>query len=369
MIPVNEPVVSKKSKKYVNDALDTAWISSAGSYVDQFERQFASFIGTKYATTTSNGTTALHLAVESLGIGPGDEVIMPDLTIISCPFAVMYAGATPVTVDVDSTTGNIDPTKIEAKITPKTKAIMVVHLYGHPADMDAINNIAKKHRLFVIEDAAEAHGAEYKGKKAGSLGDIAIFSFYGNKIVTSGEGGMVVTNSKKFIDKARAIKNLAHTQGKRFHHQTIGYNYRLTNVQAAIGVGELKNIDKYLAKKRWMKDTYHKLLKDIPYLTLPSESKDVTNVYWMYNILITPDSPISRDALMKLLSKNRVQTRTYFYPLHAQPIIKKKAPQTGSYPVTNDLSKRGLYLPSGLALTKAQITKVSEEIHHAFKQK
>jgi perosamine synthetase len=367
VIPVNEPVVSTQSKQYVVDCLDTGWISSAGQYVDAFEKKFAEYIGVGYATTVANGTAALHLALAALGIGPNDEVIVPDLTIISCALAPLYVGAKPVLVDVDPDTGNLDPTKIEAAITTQTKAIMVVHLYGHAVDMDPIMAIAKKHGLYVIEDAAEAHGAEYKGRRLGSLGDIACFSFYGNKIVTCGEGGMVVSNHQDLIDKVATLKNLAHSPGKRFWHEIVGYNYRLTNMQAALGLGELENIEKYIAQKRSMRQAYDELLSDIPYLALPMVKPYAASVFWMYNVLVTKDSPISRDDLMKKLKEKGVDTRTYFYPLHHQPVLTKLYEyQDNEFPITNDLSQRGFYLPSGLALTSVQIKAVAQAIQEIF---
>ena len=363
MIPVNEPVVSESSKNYVNDSLNSGWISSAGKYVELFEKNFASFIGAKHATTTSNGTTALHLALESLGIGKGDEVIMPDLTIISCAFAAMYVSAKPVFVDVDPETGNIDPQKIEQSITKRTKAIMVVHLYGHPVDMDPVVEIAKKHKLYIVEDAAEAHGAQYKGRKVGAIGDIGCFSFYGNKIVTTGEGGMVVTNNEELHKKAKLIKDLAHSEGKRFFHDRVGYNFRMTNIQAALGCGELEHVEEYIEKKRWMAQLYTELLKDIPFLNTPVEKSYAKSVYWMYALLLTKDSPVSRDEFMVKLKEQGVDTRTYFFPLHTQPVLTKKYQyDDAQFPVTNDLSARGLYLPSGLAITEDQIEAVGESI-------
>ncbi|MGD9129917.1 MAG: DegT/DnrJ/EryC1/StrS family aminotransferase [Candidatus Woesebacteria bacterium] len=364
MIPVNEPIVTKRAIKYVNEALKTAWISSAGKYVEQFEKNFANYLGVKYASSCTNGTTALHLAIRSLDIKKGDEVIMPDQTIISCPLSVIYEQAKPVFVDVEPDTANIDPKLIEEKITAKTKAIMVVHLYGHTADMDPILKIAKKHKLYVIEDASQAHGAEYKAKKAGSLGDIATYSFYGNKIVTTGEGGMVVTNNKKFYDKCNLYKDLGHKVGRRFYHEEIAYNYRLTNLQAALGVAHLEDIDKFIDKKLKMAKLYQKGLKKLNWIRLPAEKNYAKNVYWMYNIILKDNAPFTREEFMSKLKKKGVDTRTYFYPLHRQPVITKLYKyNTHDFPVNNKLSKQGLYLPSGLAITNQQIKKVVETIY------
>lgn len=361
-VPVNEPIVSNKAKKYVNDALNTGWISSAGQYIDRFEKEFAQYIGVKYATTVSNGTTALHVALEALGVKKGDEVIIPNLTIISCPAAVIYLGAKPVFVDVEENTGNIDPNLIEQAITRKTKVIMVVDLYGHPANFDQIKQLAKKYNLFIIEDAAEAHGAEYKGKKAGSLGDIATFSFYANKILTTGEGGMVVSNNKELIDRVKQTKNLSHKPGKRFFHDEIGFNYRLTNIQAALGVGHLEEIDKYIEKKIKIANFYSINLKHIEFLKLPSQEKYAKSVYWMYNIEILDNNKIDRDTFMKRLLDKGIDTRTYFYPLHSMPALSSYVKKKNKYPISEMLSKRGLYIPSGLAITQKQLEYVSKTI-------
>jgi len=363
MIPVNEPVLSAEAKKNVIDCLDSGWISSSGSYIKKFEENFAKYIGVSYATTTTNGTTALHLALTSLGIGVGDEVIIPNLTIISCAVAVLYTGAIPVFVDVQAGSGGLDPLLLEASITKKTKAIMVVHLYGHPADMDSIMAIAKKHNLLVIEDAAEAHGALYKGKKVGSIGDVGCFSFYANKIITTGEGGMVVTNNKELYEKANLLKNLAHSPHQRFVHEEVGFNYRMTNMQAALGVGELEHIDEYIEKKCWIAAEYNKRLGNIPFLELPHEESWAKSVYWMYAVLLTNKSPISKDQFRSRLLELGCDTRDYFYPLHRQPVFRSLHMKfTDTFPVSVDLSARGLYLPSGLAITQSQIESVCASI-------
>lgn len=366
-VPVNEPVIPKQAFKYINDCLKTGWISSAGEYIDIFEKNFAQFINVKYAVTTTSGTSALHLALVSLGIKKGDEVIIPDLTIVSCANAVLYTGAIPVVCDVDSKTGNVDPSNIEEKISKKTKAIMVVHLYGHPVDMDPILKIAHKYKLYVIEDAAQAHGAEYKGKKIGSIGDIGCFSFYGNKIVTTGEGGMVVTNKKKFFDEAKILKDLAHNPKKRFMHNEIGFNYRMTNLQAALGVAQLEKVENYITRKRQMAKIYSKRLSVIPHLELPQEANWAKSVYWMYTILVKKDSPITKEELRIRLLELGIDTREFFFPLHQQPIFKKMGIFKGAYcPNSCNLSLRGLYIPSGLALTNNQIDYVVDSFLKIF---
>lgn len=359
MIPVNEPQIAPKALKYVSDCLKSGWVSSAGKYINLFESQFSHFIGTKYAITTTSGTTALHLALLSLGVGKGDEVILPDLTIAACAFAVLYTGATPVFVDVEKDTGTLDPKLIEKAISAKTKVIMAVHLYGHPADMDPILEIADKYGLKVIEDAAEAHGAEYKGKKVGGLGDIGIFSFYANKIVTTGEGGMVVTNNRNYAQKAGNLKDLAHSK-TRFIHDEVGFNYRMTNLQAALGLAQLEQIEKYIKRKEQMAALYKKELDGIPGLILPFEKHWAKSVYWMYALLIDEKFGKSRDKVKSLLFSEGIDSRTYFYPLHRQPVFKGlDSFRSSEYPVSDSLSQQGIYLPSGLAITNAQIKRVA----------
>lgn len=362
MIPVNAPLLSPNASAYAMDCLRTGWISSGGSYIARFENAYAAFLGVRHAVTATSGTTALHLAVASIGIGSDDEVIMPDLTIISCPLSVMYTGARPVFVDVDPITFTIDPKRIEEKITKRTRAIMVVHLYGHPADMDPIMKLAKKYHLAVIEDAAEAHGATYKGKRVGSIGTVGIFSFYANKIVTTGEGGMVVTNDARLAKRARLLKDLAHSPKKRFFHDHVGFNYRMTNISAAIGLAQLESIDAYIAKKLWMAHEYEKILRNTPYLVLPTQQSWATSVYWMYALTLNRNTPLSKDELRKRLKTRGVDTRDYFYPLHTQPILRQYVHKGDRFPVSTFASRHGFYVPSGLAITKQQIHYVARAI-------
>lgn len=366
MIPVNQPLIAKNALRYVSDCIKSGWISSAGSYINRFEEAFAAFIGVKYAITTTNGTTALHLALATLGIGPGDEVILPDHTMFACASAICYTGAKPVVVDVDRDTWNMDVTKIEKKITKRTKVIMPVHIYGHPVDMDPVLNLAKKYHIRVVEDAAESHGALYKNKMVGSFGNINAFSFYANKIVTTGEGGMVVTNDTKLAARARMLKDLAHSAKRRFLHEEIAYNYRLTNLQAALGLAQLQEVKRFIEKKLWMANLYNQLLSDLKGITLPPHKPWARNVYWMYAILIEDSFGITRDELQRKLKEKGVDTRTFFIPLHRQPALKKLGLYQGTekeYPVSNEISERGMYLPSGLAITKRQIEMVSYAIH------
>lgn len=362
-IPVNEPVVSKQAKKNVIEAIDTNWLSSAGKFVSEFEDKFSGYLGLKYGVAVSNGTAALHVALLSLGIDKGDEVIVPAFTMAATWLAVLYVGAKPVFVDCEPDTYNIDPNLVEEKITQRTKAIIPVHIYGHPVDMIPIKKLAQKHKLFIVEDAAEAHGAEYKGKKCGSFGDINCFSFYANKIITSGEGGMLVTNNKKLADKAKRFRDLCHSSKKRFIHDRLGYNFRLTNLQAAVGVGETANIKKYLNKKQFMAKQYNQLLKNIPGLKLPTTKKYAKNVYWMYAILVDPKQfGINKDRLKVKLKEQGIDTRDFFYPPNQQPILKPYLSRSDKFPNTEFISKTGLYLPSGLAITSEQIKRICQTI-------
>lgn len=365
MIPVCEPALEGRELQYVRDCLETNWISSAGKYINLFEEKFAAYCGARYGIACSSGTTAIHLAMVALGIGPGDEVIIPDFTLIVSANMVILAGARPVLVDVDNKTWCIDPKLIEAKITPRTKAIMAVHMYGHPCDMDAITAIAKKYNLFVIEDCAEAHGAEVNGVKVGCLSDVACFSFYGNKILTTGEGGMLTCNDEDIAKRLRLLCNQGF-QEPRFVHGVVGFNYRLTNVQAAIGLAQTEQVEQKVAKKRWIGATYNELLADWPHLTLPVEETWAKNVYWMYGVVINDSFGLTKEELMVKLHEKGVDTRAFFCPMSIQPVFKGADPRypdiQGDYPVSVDLWNRGLYLPSGLPLTRNQIETVVEKI-------
>ena len=362
-IPVCEPVIGKQEKKYIIDCLDTNWISSQGKYVDKFAVNFAKFCDVKYGVLTTSGTTALHLALVALGIGQGDEVIIPAFTMIATAFAVVYTGAKLVLVDSEPETGNIDITKIEEKITPKTKAIIPVHIYGHPCNMDSIMKLVKKYKLWIVEDAAEAHGGQYKGRMIGGIGDIGCFSFYANKIITMGEGGIAVTNNEKVFQKLKLFCDLAHSPEKRFAHIEIGYNYRLTNLQAAIGLAQLEKIGEFVKARRKNAEIYQQHLKNIKGLQLPQEKEWAKNVYWMYGILLEKSFPVSRDELMAILAKNGIGTRAFFIPMHLQPVFIKMGLFKGEkYPVAENWGENGLYLPSGSGLTSKQIIYISEKI-------
>lgn len=355
MIPVYEPPLNGNEKKYVNDCLDLNWISSGGKYNKLFEKEFASYCGVKYGICVPSGTAALHLAVSTLGIKEGDEVIIPNFTMMACPLSVIYTGAKPVFVDAEPQTFNIDPEKIEEKITERTKAIMPVHIYGHPCDMDKIQRIAKKHNLYIIEDAAEAHGALYKGKKVGSFGHMSAFSFYSNKIVTTGEGGIVITDNEKLAERARWLANFCFDKERRYVHEEIGFKYPFTNLQAAIGLAQLEKIEEIIRRKREISYKYNELLKDIPGIRTPFESKDVRNVYWMYGILIKKEFGVERDEVKKQLFENGIDSRFFFTGMHKQPPLKKFISQQDKFPVSEMLEKEGLYLPSSPKLTDDQL--------------
>lgn len=377
LIPVNEPVLGEAELANVAECIRTGWISSAGPFLTRFESEWASFCNHKYGIGVANGTAALQLAVRALDIGPGDEVIMPTFTIISCALAVVEAGATPVLVDVDPLTWCIDANRIEEKITARTKAIMVVHIYGHPAEMSAITAIAQKHGLAVIEDAAEAHGAEFcagdseRGllwERCGSFGTVSTFSFYANKIITTGEGGMVLTSDEGIAQRCRMLRNLCFGSGRRFLHHELSGNYRLTNLQAAIGVAQLGRIDSILEKKRWLGATYGRLLSDVAGIQLPVTKPWAKHVFWMYGIVIDEDTGMDAEALARLLLSRGVETRPFFLGMHEQPALHDRGLFHGEqYPVAERIARQGLYLPSGLAITKAQLDHVGEVLRTIMK--
>jgi len=363
-IPVCEPTQWGNEKRYVKKCMDTNWISSKGEFIEKFESTFARKVGAKYGVGVLNGTVALHLALAALDIGPGDEVIIPTFTMIATPNSVRYTGAKPVLVDSELKTWNIDASKIEEKITKKTKAIIPVHTYGHPCDMDAIMKIAKKHGLHVIEDAAEAHGASYKGRKIGSFGDAACFSFYANKIITTGEGGMVTTNDKKLAEKMQLLKNHAFSNERHFWHKLLGFNYRMTNIQAAIGLAQTENFERLSNKRIENAMLYNSLLKEIDEITLPPSTKGIKNVYWMYGILLKNWSKVTRDTLRYELASRGIETRTFFIPIHRQPVYKGWF--KGKYPNSEYLCTNGLYLPSSTSLTEKQIRYIAKTIKEMF---
>jgi perosamine synthetase len=353
-IPVAAPTLNGNEKAYVLDCLDSTWISSNGKYIEQFERAFAEFCGVKHAAACCNGTVALHLALMALGVKPKDEVIVPTLTFVATANAVTYCGARPVFADSEPETWNVDPEQIEAKITTRTKGIIVVHLYGHPVDMGSVMSIARRHNLFVIEDAAEAHGAEYKGRKVGSIGDIATFSFYGNKIVTTGEGGMVVSNDDSLITKVWQLKGQGMDPNRRYWFPIVGYNYRMTNVAAAIGLAQLEKVEWHIERRREVAKWYYQALKDNPSLTLPVEKEWAKNVYWMFSVVVDEGVKKSRDQIMQELAAQGIETRPVFHPMHTLPPYQRSS-KGQQFPVADRLGSRGINLPTWAGLKQADV--------------
>jgi len=358
-IPVCEPFLNGDEKKYVADCLETGWISSSGKYVTAFEQEFAKYCGCNYAVAVCNGTVALHLALVALGIGKDHEVIMPSFTMSASAFSVCYTGAKPVFVDADPLTWNIDISKIEEKITPKTKAIMPVHIFGNPCKMDEIEKIAKKYNLFIVEDAAEAHGAEYKGKKAGSFSHISAFSFFANKNLTTGEGGIIVTDDKQLYDNCRYFKNMCFPldTSRVYEHQDIGFNYRMSNIHAAIGLAQVEKADEYRQMRVNNHNLYKKFLNDVDGIIFQKDEENSLNVGWMNAILIEPEKyGKNRDELIFHLKENNIETRLLFTGMHRQKsLIDFGCDVAGDYSVTNNLTKNGLYLPSASNLSKEKI--------------
>lgn len=359
-ISVYKPSLTGNEKKYVDDCIDTSWISSKGKYNNLFSEEFTRYIGVKYATTVTNGTLALHLALLALGIGEGDEVIVPSFTYIASANAVKYTGAEVVFADSLEDSWQIDPEDIERKITKKTKAIMPVHLYGHPCDMDRIMDIAKKNRLFVIEDCAEAIGSEYKGQKVGSFGDIAAFSFFGNKTITCGEGGMVITNNKTLFERANHIKGQGLATHREYWHDIIGYNYRMTNIAAAIGLAQLEQVDKFIDRKIEISELYKKELENLP-LKVHESVGDVKHTYWM--VSISCNNIEDRESLRNYLREKGIETRPTFYPVHTMPMYDYKYQ---SLPVAEKLGWSGMNLPSYPELKDEEVKYVCECIKEYF---
>ncbi|MEI6788338.1 MAG: DegT/DnrJ/EryC1/StrS family aminotransferase [bacterium] len=363
-IPVAAPALVGREKEYVMDCMDTNWISSNGKYIHQFEQAFATYTGVPHAISCCNGTVAIHLALLAFDLKPGDEVIIPTLTYVASANPVVYCGATPVFVDVDPTTWCIDPAKITAKITPRTKGIIAVHLYGHPADMDPILKIAAEQNLFVIEDVAEAHGASYKGRMAGTMGDIATFSFFGNKIITTGEGGMMITRNSELARKMRLFKGQGMDPNRRFWFPITGYNYRMTNIEAAIGLAQLEKIEWHISSRKEIAAVYSRQLSGCRELDLPPNCDWATNVFWLYSVVLTEHCALTRDEVMAKLAAAGIETRPFFYPMHILPMFADLA-KGQTFPVADHLSSRGINLPTfanladeDLAYVIAQLLKI-----------
>lgn len=359
MIPVNTPLLSGNELKYVAECIKTAWISSEGPFVSRFETEFSQYVNRNYGIAVSNGSAALDIAIKALGIGNGDEVIMPTFTIISPAQSIVTAGAIPVLVDSDPMSWNMNVNQIEEKITSKTKAIMVVHIYGLPVDMDPVLALCKKYNLKLIEDAAEMHGQTYKGQMCGSFGDLSIFSFYPNKHITTGEGGMIVCNDKELAEKCKKLRNLSFEPvGRRFVHHELGWNYRMTNLQAAVGVAQLEKIELHLKRKREIGYLYNKGLKSLNGFQLPLDSTEYAeNIYWVFGLVA--ESEELQQEMVKKLSDAKIGTRPFFWCMHEQPVfIKMGLFKNESYPVAEKLARNGFYIPSGLGLSNEDIAEV-----------
>ncbi len=375
MIPVNEPLIGRRELEYVTECLRTGWVSSSGRFIELFEQRWADYCGRRHGVAVSSGTAALQLAVACLGLRPGDEVILPTFTIISCAAAVVQAGVTPVLVDADPRTWTMDVDQAAAKVTPRTRAIMPVHIYGHPADMDPILALADRHGLAVIEDAAEAHGAEYlsgratppaRWRRCGGFGAVSCFSFYGNKLVTTGEGGMLLTDDDALAGRARSLRNLCF-QPRRFYHEELGFNFRLTNLQAALGAAQVERIDDIVSRKRRLGAEYNRRLDGLAAVRLPPGEAWARSVYWMYGLVLSDGAGLDAVQMARRLRERGVETRPFFVGMHEQPVLRARGLFAGEqYPVAERLARRGLYLPSGLGLTDVQLDEVARAVREVL---
>jgi perosamine synthetase len=369
MSQVSAPLLDGNEKEYLAECIRTGWISSEGPFVTQFEQRFAARVERRFGVAVSNGSAALNAALAALRLAPGDEVILPTFTIISCAAAIVRSGATPVVVDCDPRTWNMTPEAVGAAITSRTRAIMVVHIYGLPVDMEPILKLAERHGLKIIEDAAEMHGQSYKGLPCGSFGDISVFSFYANKHLTTGEGGMLVTDDELLAERCRSLRNLCFQSGsRRFVHEELGWNFRMTNVQAALGLSQLERLEEFVARKRRMGARYNELLSDVTGLALPlGQTPYAENIYWVYGIVLDDSVPFDADQAMRRLGALGISTRPFFWPMHEQPVFRRIGLFQGvSHPVAERIARRGFYIPSGLALLDSEIERVSDAVHETF---
>jgi perosamine synthetase len=365
-VPIADPDISEDDVESVASVLRSGWVSGRGKYVRQFEDEFTKWLGWGKGVACTSGTTALHLALSALGVGPGDEVVIPAFSMGAIAFAVSYVGARPVLVDSEWSSWCIDPNKVSEKINDKTKAIIVMHTYGHPCQMGPILEAARERSVPIIEDAAEAHGATYNGKKVGTFGDVSCFSFFANKIITTGEGGMVISANNRLVERAARLRDMAFSSDpmKKFLHEEIGYNYRMTNLQAALGVSQLGRIDKFVGARRKNAQRYNEKLRGLRGIRLPPEAPWAKNVYWMYSVLVEEGAQ-KRDAIMNHLSEREIETRPFFVPIHHQPVYRSMFAGE-SYPVAETLSEQGLNLPSGNCLTLEQVEYVSTTLESAL---
>lgn len=367
-IPVNEPLLNGNEKKYLNNCIETGWISSEGPYVKEFEEKFSKRAGRKFGIAVCNGTAALEAAVIAAGVKKGDEVILPSFTIISCASSIIRAGAIPVLVDSEEDNWNMNVNQIRNKISKNTKAIMIVHIYGLPVDIDPVLKLAEEFNLKIIEDAAELIGQTYKGKPCGSFGDVSTFSFYPNKHITTGEGGMIVTDDPEIESRCRSLRNLCFKPEKRFVHDELGFNFRMTNLQAALGLAQFERLDEFINRKRWIGRLYNEQFRNFPYFNIPLEKSEFAeNIYWVYGILLNEKTKMNAEEIMKLLNQKNIGTRPFFYPMHLQPVFNKMGLfENEKYPVSEKLSEFGFYIPSGLALTEEQIITSAEALKSLF---
>jgi perosamine synthetase len=364
MIPVNEPLLNGNEKKYLDECIDTGWISSEGPFVKKFEEGMAKAVGRRHGIAVCNGTVALEAAVAALELKPGDEIILPTFTIISCAAAIVRRGCVPVLVDSDPETWNMDVSRIEARITSRTRAIMVVHIYGLPVDMDPVLALAGKYGLKVIEDAAQMHGQTYKGRPCGGFGDISTFSFYPNKHITTGEGGMMLTDDDRLAERCRSLRNLCFLPKKRFVHEELGYNFRMTNLQAALGLAQLERLNEFVARKRHMGKRYTELLASVEGLELmPARAEYADNIYWVYGLVLKDGVPFDAEEAMRRLADRKIGTRPFFWPMHEQPVFHRMGLFLNErYPVAERLARRGFYIPSGMALTDDQMDEAARAV-------
>ena len=365
-VPLTQPVLDGNELEYVTDCIRTGWISSQGKYVRQFAASFGEYVNNPLAMAVSNGTAALHLALATLGVGPGDEVIVPDFTFAAAVNAVLYVGATPVLVDVDAQTMTLDVRATERALTSRTRAMIPVHLYGHPARMDQLMEIARRHNLIVVEDCAEALGSFFAGRHVGSLGDAAAFSFFGNKTITTGEGGMLLFKEKAMFERATMLRDHGMSPQRRYWHTEVGFNYRMTNIQAAIGLAQVERVADFVARKRWNAQQYHDRLSDVDGLGLPGDFGPVVNSYWLYTVSLPIEGQRQRDEVLHLLGDNGVEARPVFYPIHRMPPYQQFVPSQTSYPVSDSLADRGISLPSAVTMTEADLDKVCLVLKHAL---
>jgi perosamine synthetase len=361
MIKVAEPRLGGNESKYVQECMESTWISSVGSFIDAFEARFAEVAGTRHAVATNNGTTALHLALVALGVGPGDEVIVPSLTYVASANAVRYCGAEPVLADVDPRTMAVDPADVEKRITPRTVAIIPVHLYGHPANMTALRAIADRHGLALVEDAAEAHASTWEGRPVGSMGTAGVFSFFGNKIVTTGEGGAVTTDDDALAARLRLLRGQGMDPNRRYWFPVVGFNYRMTNIAAAIGCAQLEQLPQFLARRHEIAERYDSLLAGVPGLETPWTSPQATRVNWLYTVLLPEHvAGPERDRVMKLMADDGIETRPVFHPMHTLPPYA----QEDTFPVSTMLGRRGISLPTHVNLEDGDLQLVAERLLH-----